>query len=167
RFWSCVFRDGSLWACHHHGSPARARWYEIDVGTWPLSGTPSLAQSGEVAVPSTHLYFNSIAVNARGDALMTFARSSSTELISIARAYRLAGDPPGTMRPPVNLLTNTTRSNGTRWGDYSQVAADPADPGVLWYTHEALNGAAWTTWVARRSLDDWLAVSSEIGRAHV
>src|SRR5690606_23768571 len=97
-----------------------------------------------------------IAVNAAGDALMTFARSSSTEFVSIARCYRRAGDPLGTMRPHVLVRSNTGPYFNSRWGDYSAVAADPADDSVLWYTHETATGSSWQTWIGRRALSDWL-----------
>lgn len=158
RFWSCTFRDGYLWACHHHavGALNAVRWYQVDVRNWPGSGTPALVQSGTVTAPNAHCTFNSIAVNSRGDALMTFARSSAAERISIARTYRLATDPLGTMRPMRIVANSPSTTTGSRWGDYSAVAPDPADDDVLWYTHENIPATAWATVIGRRELRDWL-----------
>ena len=96
RFWSCVWRNGSLWAAHHHSNPVTSRWYEIETNGWPTSGqNPSLAQSGDNSSGSrVHTAFNSISVDAHGNALTTYARSSTSEFISIERAFRLAGEGP-------------------------------------------------------------------------
>jgi hypothetical protein len=150
RFWSCVYRNGSLWACHHHGSGGRtlARWYEIRMNGWPGSGTPVLVQSGDVdpgAGIST--FFNSISVDGFGNALMCYARSSPSEYLSIERSYRLAGDPPGTMRPGVIVKQNTAPYAGGRWGDYSAVGVDPFDHATFWYHHEYAAGNSWITWI--------------------
>ena len=134
RFWNCVYRNGSLWACHHQGTPARARWYQIDMGGWPGSGTPRLVQSGDIeSEPGVHTFFNSISVDGDGNALTVFARSSASEFPSLARAYRLASDPPGTMRS----MQIIQKSVGPftlvgRWGDYSAVGSDPNAPNALW-----------------------------------
>ena len=153
RFWSCVYRNGSLWACHHIGNPTLARWYEFKMNGWPTSGTPSLAQSGDIN-PGAGIYtsFNSISVDAFGNAMTCFARSSPTEYISIGRAYRLATDPPGTMRP-MDIVKPTTGLYATsRWGDYSAVVVDPVDDATFWYHHEYSPGSTWNTWVGARSV---------------
>ncbi|MEE2886219.1 MAG: hypothetical protein VX951_02195, partial [Planctomycetota bacterium] len=153
RFWSCVWRDGSLWACHHQGSPVKARWYEIKTNNWPTSGRPSLVQSGDVtAKAGNHASFNSIAVDDEGNALMTFADSGTNDYLGVARAWRLATDPKGTMRPAVVVKKNTGpyTSSSRRWGDYSGSAADPVDPTTIWYTHELAPTSSWTTWVGRK-----------------
>ena len=151
RFWSCVWRDGSLWACHHQGSPVKARWYQIKTNNWPISGRPTLVQSGDVtAKAGNHASFNSIAVDEAGNALMTFADSGPNDYLSVARAWRLATDPKGTMRPAVLVKRNTAPYNTKRWGDYSAAAADPVDPTSIWYTHELAPTSSWTTWVGRK-----------------
>lgn len=151
RFWSCVWRKGSLWACHHQGSPVKARWYEIQTGNWPTSGAPKLVQSGDVnAGAGKHASFNAISVDESGNALMVFASCSPSDYLSIARAWRAASDPKGTMRPAVLIQSNTSAYTGSRWGDYSQAAADPAAANTIWYTHELAPTSSWTTWIARK-----------------
>lgn len=157
RFWSCVWRNGSLWACHHHGSSqVQARWYEFRTNTWPQSGTVSLRQSGDVNPGiGIHTFFNSISVDAYGNALMCFARSASNEFVSIGRAFRRASDPLGTMQPMDIVKANTFTYTSNRWGDYSGVAVDPTDQATFWYHHEyAGTGNTWNTWVAWRRVQD-------------
>ncbi len=151
RFWSCVWRNGSLWACHHIGSSrVLARWYQIDTGNWPASGTPTLVQSGTVD-PGTGVraFFNSISADDAGNAVMCFARSSSSEYISMARASRCADDPPGTMPDMLIQKASTAGSTSGRWGDYSAVALDPVDGTTFWMHHEyTTSSSSWNTWIA-------------------
>ncbi len=149
RFWHCVWRNGSLWAAHHAGNPIRARWYQIATNGWPASGTPELVQSGEIDPgPDVHTFFNSITVDALGNAATCFARSASDEYISMSRAVRLASDPAGTMADPV-MLKESNGTSSSRWGDYSTVAVDPADGVTFWAHHEyAPSSNNWNTWAA-------------------
>jgi hypothetical protein len=64
RFWSCEWRDGSLWATHHQGSSlVKVRWYEIKTNDWPNSGIPELIQSGDIDPGSTiRTFFTAIAL---------------------------------------------------------------------------------------------------------
>ena len=161
RFWHCVWRNGSLWAAHHVGNPVRARWYQIATNGWPDSGTPSLVQSGEIDPgPDVHTFFNSITVDALGNAATCFARSASDEYISMGRATRLAADPAGTMAASVILKTSSgPYTQYERWGDYSTVAVDPADGITFWAHHEyAPTSTSWNTWAARFTADGGAAV---------
>ena len=166
RFWSCVWRDGSLWATHHEASTGRMlqRWYEIRTNGWPLSGqNPSLAQSGSIDNgPGVHTFFGSISADDQGNAVICYAQSSVNEFLSIGRNTRLAGDPPGTFRPRQLILTNSTPYFTSRWGDYSGVAPDPATARTFWYTHEfAASQSSWRTWVGRTTTRDWLTTDRE------
>jgi hypothetical protein len=148
RFWSCVYRNGYLWATHHTGA-ARVlqRWYQIDMGNWPTSGTPTVVQQGDVDPGAgIRTYFGSIWANANNDVGLVFARSSPTEFISMGRTFRRAGDPPGTMAPSVIAKPSTAPELSQRWGDYSCVNDDPAQPGMFWGHHEFRTGS-WMTWV--------------------
>ncbi|MEW5882927.1 MAG: hypothetical protein AB1725_01730 [Armatimonadota bacterium] len=150
RFWSCMYRNGSLWATHHiNSSRVVARWYEIQVNGWPNSGqNPSLRQSGDVDAGGTfRTYFSSIGVDGQGNAMLVCARSSPTDFISIFRAVRKANDPLGTMNDRDVIRTNTGAYSGSRWGDYSSSVPDPAADGVLWGHHEWAEGNAWRTWI--------------------
>jgi hypothetical protein len=149
RFWSCVVRDGYLWATHHQGSPARVRWYQIALNGWPAGGTPSLVQSGDVpGSGGASTFFGSIAVDAAGSMALAFARSSSSEFISMQRTFRGPSDALGTVRTPETIITSTSPETSGRWGDFSACTDDPKGPGTFWGHHEyRLSG--WRTRVAR------------------
>jgi hypothetical protein len=151
RFWSCVWRNGSLWACHHiDSSRVKARWYEIATNSWPSSGSPSLVQSGTLDPGAgVRTFFNAISVDAFGNAAMCFARSSTSEYISMGRVLRQASDPPGTMQAPVTNKESTAPLTYNRWGDYSAVSVDPADGKTFWTIHEYTPGGnSWNSWIA-------------------
>ena len=160
RFWSCVYRNGSLWATHHVNSTrARVRWYEFSMNGWPESGqNPTVRQWGEIDLGGgIHTYFGSIDVDDEGNAALTFARSASDEYISMSRAVRAADDPLGTFQPAVFVKESTGYATGGRWGDYSGTQHDPVRPGSFWGHHEftTTNGTAWRTWIARYDLADF------------
>jgi len=155
RFWSCVYRDGRLWACHHIAPTAArtsvaARWYEFDMQGWPTSGdTPTLVQSGTVLPNSTgYATFNSITVNAAGDAAMCFAYSSLNDYLSIKRCYRNANDPRDTMQEPARVKDSSVAYTQNRWGDYSAIVVDPAGYEFWMIGEYALGSSNWSTWVS-------------------
>ena len=152
RFWSCVWRDGSLWATHHQGSSrVMARWYEIKTNDWPDSGNPELYQSGDIDPGSDiRTFFTAIAPDGYGNAAMCFARSSPNEYISIARCARLSTDPLGTMRDVVIVKNSSAPYNTARWGDYSGVFCDPSDNRTFWMHGEYTPGGnIWNTWISK------------------
>lgn len=150
RFWSAVYRDGSLWATHHvNSSSVRQRWYEFDMRGWPTSGqNPVLVQSGEIDLGGTiRTYFGSIWVDVNGVMALTFARSSPTEYISMQRTWRAPSDPLGTTRTPVTVRDSTSPDTSGRWGDYSAIVSDPVEPGYFWAHHE-YRATSWRTRIA-------------------
>ncbi len=158
RFWSCMYRNGSLWATHHvNSNRVRQRWYEIDMANWPVSGTPTLVQSGEIDLGGDlRTFFGSIAVDADNNMGITFSRSSPSEFISMSYAWRAAGDPLGTTRPAVIAQTSGgPETSFGRWGDYSGIGPDPDVVGVFWAAHEYLpGGSSWNTWIQSFSTSD-------------
>jgi len=157
RFWSCVYRNGSLWAVHHvNSSRARARWYEFDMNGWPDSGSnPSIKQTGEIDLGGDiHTFFPSINVDDLGNAAITFARSSSSEYISMSRVVRAADDAPDTFRAAEFVKESNAYTTSGRWGDYSFTQADPDTPGMFWGHHEfMLSTNAWRTWIGQYILE--------------
>ena len=149
RFWSCMFRGGSLWATHHvDNTQVRQRWYEFQMNGWPAGGTPTLRQWGEVPGGKTgRSYFGSVWADEDGNAGLVFATSSPAQFIAMARSYRQATDPLGTMTAPVVMQSSTEPDTSGRWGDYSGVASDPNGPGAFWGHHEYRSGGMWMTWV--------------------
>ena len=161
RFWSCVYRNGSLWAVHHHSpnsaGTVRARWYEFEMNGWPASGQqPQLVQSGELTPTNqsgqqSSTFFPSIWVDEDGNAAITTARSSNSEFISMSRAVRAASDQPGSFQDVELVQASTTpfTLNG-RWGDYSGTMNDPGEAGAFWGIHEfALTNGFWQTYIAK------------------
>ncbi len=149
RFWSVAYRNGSLWATHHiNSSPVKVRWYEIAMNGWPTSGSPSLVQSGDINHGSSiHTFFCSITADEQNNAALTYARSSSSEYISMRAAYRMSTDAPGTFRPEITMATSTAAYTAGRWGDYSAVQRDPGNCQRFWAHHEYALGSQWRTWI--------------------
>jgi hypothetical protein len=129
-----VVRNGSVWATHHVGLPATAptrnaiRWLEIDPS--PLT----VLQLGTLEDPSglNHYGYPSVAVNADGDALIGYSRSSSAQFVSANYAARAVTDPPGTLRDDLVYKTGEAPYENNRWGDYSNTVVDPVDDSTMW-----------------------------------
>ncbi|MCH2138772.1 MAG: hypothetical protein MK074_06950, partial [Phycisphaerales bacterium] len=151
RFWSCVYRNGRIWAVHHVNSDrARVRWYDIDMRGWPTSGqTPTLASSGEIDMGAgIYTFFPAIAVDADDNVAIVFARSADDEYPSMWRTVRAAGDAAGTFQPPQLVKASVTGHSGGRWGDYAGASPDPAN-GAIWLAHEWRAAGGWSTWIDR------------------
>jgi hypothetical protein len=148
RIWSSVFRNGRLYISHHQGaSRVLHRWYEINMADWPVAGTPSLVQWGNVDPgPGIRSFFGSVAVDGQGNVGMVYARSSSSEFISMARSYREIGSPAGTTTPSVIMKASSGPDTTGRWGDYSSTVADPDHDRIFWGNHEFREGG-WATWI--------------------
>jgi hypothetical protein len=108
--------------------------------------------------PGVHHFMPSIAVNADGDVLVGFTRGDSTRWPEGAYTGRLAGDPPGTMRP-IQVLKEGEDIYGTegdfnRWGDFSATQVDPLNDSCFWTIQEyaaPMQGATdrWGVWWGR------------------
>ena len=91
---------GKLWATHTVGcNPGSGtvncvRWYEIDIS----SGTPSLVQQGTFSGSGEFRSFPDLAVNARGDMLVGYTKTSSSMFPGVYVAGREAGDTAGALK---------------------------------------------------------------------
>jgi len=149
-----VLRGGQLWTTHGVGESIGGatrgvvRVYRIDV-----SGTPTVAQAFALSDPTLNLHFPSLEVDKFGAVLVGFTSSSSSTLPSMQYAVKAATDSAfsslGTIKAgtvaydrPAFLPPGVTRN---RWGDYSDCAADPSQPNVIWHLGEL--AATTTTWV--------------------
>ncbi|HZW08627.1 MAG TPA: GC-type dockerin domain-anchored protein [Phycisphaerales bacterium] len=151
RFWSVdQGAPGALWATHHiNQNRVVARWYEIALNGWPFTDQdPALVQSGDIDLGAdVRTYFSSINAGDDGTVAMSFARSSPTEFISAASAYRSPCTPAGLFTADFIHKSSNAGYNAGRWGDYSAVQFDPAAPTVYWTHHEYAEAGSWRTWV--------------------
>jgi hypothetical protein len=105
-------------------------------------------------------------VNKNGDVMLGFSEFESDDYADAGYTYRLASDPPGTMRDVVifkegeDYYSKTFSGSRNRWGDYSQSAVDPSNDRDLWtiqeyaqlrtgVTGEGTNDSRWGTWWAK------------------
>jgi len=133
------------------GTSVGERWYELRVGT---GNALSVFQQGTYAPDSSYRWMGSIAQDQAGDMALGFSRSSSSTHPAVAYTGRLAGDPAGTMpQGEATVIAGAGSQTGglSRWGDYSEMAIDPADDCTFWYVneYEPANGSFnWHTRIA-------------------
>jgi hypothetical protein len=148
RILNAVWLNGSLWATHTIKNPstglATARWYQVST-----AGTsPALAGSGNIDPGNgVSTFFPSITTDSSGSVAISYAESSANEYPSASYTVRPAGGTSFLPASSPNLQAGAAPYGGSRWGDYSGVAADPSHPGIFYAVGEATQGNGnWGTW---------------------
>jgi hypothetical protein len=150
-----VSRAGTIFAAlttvHNWGEPvnrAAVHWFQIN-GT---SG--ALVQQGIYGATALNYFYPALTADTNGNVGIVFARCGDSEFASVYFAVRLATDALGRFQPSVLLKAGNANYVGTdgfgrnRWGDYSGVATDPADPKAIWfYGGYASAPNVWATWI--------------------
>jgi len=150
RIINVYWRDGELLTGHGIavGSRAIARWYHVDTGNWPVSGSPTLVQSGNIDISGVHTWFPALCMNADGDIGLVAARSSSSEYAGVVITGRKPGDPLGTMGTPRTVKVGDGSYFNYRWGDYFDVTVDPTNDRTFWAVGEYARGdGGWGTYI--------------------
>ena len=122
-----------------------ARWTVLSVNN--STNAISVVKEGTIdlgATGSLHAFYPSIAANTRGDFVMSFSRSGSTEFPSIWAVVGTTTDHQNwSVGNPFQLQAGatfqTSSGTGSRWGDYSSTTRDPSDPGSFWVTNEYMH----------------------------
>ena len=156
RIFNAHWRDGHLYATHNISSGGKnvARWYHVNTNNWPASGGVSLVESGNINPGgSIHTFFPAIYSNSLNEVAMVVGASSSATRISVNVTGRLSSDPAGTMGP-LNELVLSSVNTGGRWGDYYDIAIDPADDRTFWVIGEYGFSGGWNTWIGSFSVSD-------------
>lgn len=171
RMMDTSFIDGSLvYAFTANEGPAagrsHVRWGEVNLGTWPASGLPSLTQAGRFVAEGEDdsILMPAIAKNSEGSISVVATRTGPTLAPEFVIASRNDLDPAGELGPVTVLGTSGNFSSvnfgGTsRWGDYAGIGIDPLDNTTFWGCHEIFqNGnGSWGTEIAT-----WTVLPSSI-----
>ena len=119
-----------------------AHWWRLDttagIGALVTADQGNVGGSGLGA--GTFTFFPSVTVDHCGNMAMGFAASNGQMYCGAYYTGRLSGDPAGTTQPAgvlqagVDWYVRTFNSGRNRWGDYSGIAIDPADPGRVYFS---------------------------------
>ena len=133
---SAVFRSGFLYTAINtaldwgSGTVSAIRFYKV-------SRKGVLQQEITYGADGFFYFFPAVSVDARGNIVLVFNRSSASEFIGMFYAGRKRLDPPDNFSDSLPLQTGIdnfenpyTGSNLNRWGDYNGAARDPG--GSLW-----------------------------------
>ena len=159
RMGNTVYRNGSIWGVHTvflpAGAPARSA-----VQWWQVSTSGAIFQRGRIddRQGSKNFAFPSIAVNTTNDALIGYAKFSSTIYASGAYAMRTSTDAVNTLqsefifKPGLAPYLKTYSGTRNSWGDYTATMVDPG--GIDFWTiqqYAVLPGGSdrWGTWWAK------------------
>jgi len=155
----------SMVVCHTievSGGRAGMRWYELQNtgGGW------SLFQEGTYGpADGLHRWMGSVAINSNGDMCLGYSVSSSAIFPEIRFTGRLSSDPLGTMPITEEIIfasSGVQVSTFNRWGDYTQMTVDPAEPDVFWYTNQYIPSTGSFNWRTRIASIDFALVPVEL-----
>lgn len=133
--------NGTLWVVQNvrlgpDGQPGNAlRLVALDVRGWP--GTPTIREDTRIGIPATSLVAPALAVDAKGNIAMVVNLLNRSIYPSVFLVGRLGNDPPGSMRPFIEIQAGEANFNYSGVGDaihfgaYSGAALDPVD-GSAW-----------------------------------
>jgi hypothetical protein len=149
-----VFRGDSIWAVFTTvrnwgaGNRASVHWVQI------RAAANALVQQGVFGARDFHYFYPAASPDNNGSMTLVFSRSGASQFGSIGFTGRRSTDPPGQLQPSVLLKTGAAHYQAldgggrNRWGDYNGVAADPANPRVIWFYSEFASAVnTWGTWV--------------------
>lgn len=133
-----VVSNGKLYTALPHNITTEQiviRWFEIDVAPIALNEQPTLLQWGDLNVsPNIDTFMPRIDVADDGTVGISFYVSGPETRVAAAYTFRLASDPPNSMRVPFHTAVpnNYTYSNRAadgrnRYGDYIGLQVDPVD----------------------------------------
>ena len=154
RILHAVFRGDSIWTAfttaHNWGGAsnrASIQWCQI------RAAVPAVVQQGVYGTSNFHYFFPAPCPDHNGNMIMVFSRSGSSSFGSILYTGRRSTDPLGALQPSALLKAGTAHYVGldsggrNRWGDYNGVAADPANPRLIWFYSEYASAPnTWGTW---------------------
>jgi len=134
------------------GGRAGVRWYEFrkTTGNW------TVYQEGTYAPADGHSrWMGSMAMDTAGSIALGYSISSSSIYPGIRYTGRLKTDPPGQMTIAEKTIINGGGcqtgiwSGRSRWGDYSAMSVDPANPTTFWYSTEYYMTTSSSNWSTR------------------
>ena len=113
----------------------------------------SVVQQGVYGSARLHYFFPAACPDNNGNMIMMFSRCGAGEFGSILYTGRRSTDPLGTLQASTLLKAGLAHYVGldgggrNRWGDYNGIAADPANPRLIWLCSEYAGAAnTWATW---------------------
>jgi hypothetical protein len=153
----------SMVVCHTINAGAGVagmRWYEFrrTGGSW------SIFQEGTYSPDGTDRWMGSIAINSNGDICLGYSASSTSVMPEIRFTGRLSGDPAGVMTVAEETIfaSSGVQTGLTRWGDYTQMCVDPAQPEVFWYVNQYQPSTGSFNWRTRVASLDFALVPVEL-----
>ena len=154
----------SMVVCHTidaGGSRAGMRWYELrNTG----SGWTMFQQGTYAPADGLERWMGSIAINSNGDICLGYSVSSSSIFPEIRFTGRLSGDPAGVMTiTEETIFAGSGSQTGlSRWGDYTQMSVDPAEPEIFWYVNQYQPFTGSFNWRTRVASIDFALVPVEL-----
>jgi hypothetical protein len=154
-FESAMIQGNQLWATGVDGCIPQndntkrdcTRLVEVDVS----NGGDNVIYDSDVGTQGTYRYNPSVMKDNAGHMFFGFTISSSTQYATAATDASAL--PPPAVFPRVDFGSGDSTYPGSRWGDYSALAQDPADSDFVWSAQEF--GACFTACNVASGSSNW------------
>jgi hypothetical protein len=128
------------------------RWYELrKTGSWAIHQQNTFAPQELLncnASNEKHRFMGSIMMNGAGQILLAYNYSGKSDFASLAFTGRSKESPLNTMDLEEEIIIKGKNygTDGNRWGDYNDMAPDPANDSLFWFSGMyGKDVAAWGT----------------------
>ena len=141
RFLGAVWQDGTLWTSANDGCSSSLVCARL-VAVSTASSTVTFSE--DLGAPGADVYYPAVSVDSAGDMFAVYTVSSTSMYPSVGVIAAQAGPSGYTLLSPTTVQSgqglysygSCLTSGPCRWGDYSGIAVDPANPSNLWTTGE-------------------------------
>jgi hypothetical protein len=124
-----------IWLTFHEGcalkdgipSQSCIRLIQLDTSNKTVLQDFDLSRNG------SYLFFPALGIDSAGNLVVIYTMSSKRDFPSLMSSQRQLTDPSNTLDPPIVLREGTTAHTSKRFGDYTEVTADPSDAGIFWF----------------------------------
>lgn len=130
------------------------RWYEIrKENDWTIKQQGTFGPQPEDAcspLQYKHRFLGSILQNKYGQIALAYNFSSKADYASLAFTGRNSSDPLNVFTKDETIIRAGTGfgTRGGRWGDYNDIASDPENDSLFWFTGMTGEGDIWSTSIA-------------------
>ena len=147
RFLGAVWQDNVLWTAGNDGCVPSGRVERDCARLIQLStaGGGAILQDFDWAVIASDVTYPAVAVDGTGN-LHTVATESSVTAYPFVIATGQAAGGSSTLTAGSIVESGQAAYVGTRWGDYSGAAVDPANPSVVWVAGEYAESTQSSCW---------------------
>jgi hypothetical protein len=91
-------------------------------------------QDFDLSINGSYVFFPALSIDSTGNLAVVYSMSSKHDFPSLISQQLYGQD--NTLGRPIVLQEGTSAHTITRFGDYTEVTADPSEAGVFWFASQ-------------------------------